>query len=211
MPRPHFISPVLFLALLIPACAGTRYGTAALGNYDAYEPFATMNRGLVTVEIAREAHLAVVSVQVPRPGYETAPVIFDVVYPHSSADRTLFPPGRHRMSPRPVARRAFRECEALEKPSLDGCRRRILPGLRTVDNERMYQPASEHHVIVVAADQPVDPYTLAEALYFAALENEVLAGALRRRDAPAARAILERTLLDQNLATGWAGVYLTSR
>jgi hypothetical protein len=207
--------PALLLVVLLPSCAGANYGTtwgtAPLGTYDDYRPHATMSGRLVTVEMEREAHVAVIGVRAPRPGYESAPVFFEVKYPYTSVDRTRFPAGRHRMSPRPASPRAYRECETLEKPTIDGCRRRVLPGMRTVDDARVYPGPTDQHIIVVVADEPIDPYTLADALYFAAFENATLAAAFRLRDAPAAKAILERTLLDQKIATGWAGVYLTSR
>lgn len=200
---------VLPWALLLPSCA-VKYSSAALGEYAAYEPFARVNRNLYTVELSQPAHVAVISVVAPQPGYNEAPVFFEVRYPLTEYDRTEFPAGRHRLSPRNVRLNTPRECRQTEAPTLEGCRRTILPGLRGIDTNRAYQRDPQHYLLI-AAPERIDPYTLADALYFLALEDEDFAEAFKRRDAEAAADVIERALLNQRMSAGWGGVYVTYR
>jgi hypothetical protein len=195
--------------LLLTSCS-VHFSSAALGNYATYEPFATTDRTSVLVELTREAHVAVVGVRTPQPGYDEAPVLFDVMYPVFDTDRTRFGPGRHRLTSRRQSMRVPRGCRDMEVPTLAGCRRTVLPGLRALNIGQVY-PRDRQHYIVVVADEVVDPYTLADALYFAALDDETLTELLKRRDAEPAADALERVLLDQPLAPGWAGLYVTNR
>ncbi|CAN5716100.1 hypothetical protein BH23GEM9_BH23GEM9_35740 [soil metagenome] len=200
---------LLTTPLLLGGCA-VKYSTAALGDYAAYEPFATMNRSTVWLEVNRDAHVAVLAVRTPMPGYDTAPVLFDVMYPVYETDRTHFRAGKHVLLPRQTSMQLPPQCRESEVPALAGCRRRLRPGLRGLDVRDAYQRDVNHYIVIVA-DEFIDPYTLADELFYAVFEDDEVADLLKARDAETAAASLERVLLDRRMAPGWAGLYVTNR
>jgi hypothetical protein len=200
------------LLLLCTACA-PRYGTAALGQYEEYRPFmtrppaATLNEAAYDIELTRQAFVSVIAIVPPAGGYEERPVYFQALYPRYDTDRMMFPAGKHRLrSPRTLLMEP-RNCADDEKPALDGCRRavQLLPGMLRP------RPPAPSHYLLITADEFVDPYEVADDLYFKAMDDEELKLALQSDDTDKAAALLERALLDRRGSPLWAAFYLMVR
>jgi hypothetical protein len=207
----HMLLPAVLLATLAAGACGARYSTAALGQYESYEPFAVVGPSSIRLELARPAHVAIIAVLAPAPGFGSAPVLFTPLYPVYETDRTHFTAGEHRLLPRRVSLIEPQVCRRTETPSLAGCRRaqHLLPG---VPNPfRQAYPLDRQHYIVLVADEFIDPYAVAEELYVSVLDEQSVAELLKARDAPAAASELERVLLDRRGSPLWAGLYVTNR
>lgn len=195
----------LLSALVLAGACATRYSTAALGQYEQFEPFLMFRHGQ-DVEITRPAYIAIITITPPASGYEDRPLLFDVVYPRYETDRLHFSAGRHRLVSRATRLMDPPGCASDEKPALDGCRRRLIPGLSAGR-----PPAGLSHYLLLAADEFVDPYTLADDLFYTALEEQALDDALRSAGVERAAAALERTLLDRRGSPLWAALYVVAR
>src|SRR5688500_8631722 len=121
--------PYATLVLLSIACA-PRYSTAALGNYNEFEPFMTSPpmmplrvESTYDVEIKRQAFVTLIAIVPPAGGYEDRPVVFSALYPLYDTDKLQFAPGRHRLRPHRTELTIPPNCSSAERPALEGCRR----------------------------------------------------------------------------------------
>lgn len=206
------LAPIL--AFLVGGCAPT-YTSAGLGRYDVYRPFARMDGRAIELELDRTAWVAVVNVIPPNPAYRDRPILFEAVYPYYPTDQRHFEAGRHRLIPRRESVREPVGCRLEEVPTIDGCRRRfdMLPGVRLEEGgaySRSYSIRAGHYIALVA-DRPIDPYTLAEELYYLAFDRPELTRVLREMNAELAAAELERALLDRPGTPNWAALYVAAR
>ena len=202
------------LLLLCIAC-GPRYTSAALGQYPDFQPFMTRpptSSGRVEpsyhVELTRQAFVALIAITPPAGGYEDRPVVFNVLYPLYDTDRLMFAPGEHRLVPRRNVLMEPRNCADDEKPALDGCRRslRLLPGLL-----QGRPPGAPTHYLLITADDFLDPFELADELYFRALGDDALRAALQQANTERAASLIERVLLDRRGTPLWAALYVVTR
>jgi hypothetical protein len=197
----------LLCAVLFSGCA-VQVNRAAFGRgVAAYQPAAEMRGALITIDVARPAHVAVVGIAAPRPGFEYAPIKFEAVFPFSDIDPTYHEAGRHRLRPRLVGGRTYRECREAEKPSLSDCRRTYLPNTNVPG---AYEGLGEQHYIVVFSEEPVDPYTLAYELFLTGLVDDDFNAAITRREPGATTDEVERALRP-HIAIGWAAVHVHRR
>ena len=67
------------------------------------------------------------------------------------------------------------------------------------------------HYFVIASEEFVDPYTLADDLFELAFERDELAAALKRGKVQEAATDLERALLDRPGSPIWAALYVSGR
>jgi hypothetical protein len=208
------VLPVTPLMLLCIAC-GPRYSSAALGQYPEFQPFMTRPPPASTrieptydVELTRQAFVSLIAITPPAGGYEDRPVVFTALYPLYDTDRLMFPPGEHRLRSRRSILMEPRNCADDEKPALDGCRRslRLLPGLL-----QGRPPGAPTHYLLITADEFVDPFELADELYFRALTDDALRTALLEGDTDGAAALIERALLDRRGTPLWAALYVVTR
>jgi hypothetical protein len=183
----------------------------ALGQYDEFAPYAVLRGRTVDLELARTAHVAVLAVRTPTTEYSERPVVFTVLYPRFDTDRTQFGPGRHRLTPRRQTLQEPPNCRVEQRPSLTGCRRAEFRYIGTgITMGQAYLP-EEMQYLVIASEEFVDPYTLADDLYLTATDDEALSLALRRRDANASERELERALLDRPGSPLWGAFYAAMR
>lgn len=205
------VLPLLVL-LALTGCA-LRYYTAALGNYDEFRPYARVRSTSVDIEIARPAYVAVIGIIPPTPGYFERPVLFRPLYPLWDTDETRFNAGRHRVSPRRQTLRDPPNCRTGEKPSISGCRRLayLLPGVGAPNEIAQAYIADPSHYLVVASEEFVDPFTLADDLFEIAFERLELGSALKRRAGEDAASDLERALLDRPGTPIWGALYVSGR
>lgn len=192
----------------LTACAPT-FTSAALGRSDFFAPHATMRGRTVQLELAQRAHVAVVQVLTPTPGNQDRPVLFVPLYPRFETDQREFEPGTHRLAAREETFRQDWVCGDTQSPTMDGCRRdyRYLPGVRSLAE---YHDGYTHFITLVS-DQPIDPYALAEELFYMAFDDPRLAQQFRDVDAEAAAATLEQALLDRPGSANWAAHYVAGR
>ena len=212
IPRTALLTALVFATLASASCA-TRYSSAALGQYEEFQPFIWLrntqdNRARYELEITRPAFVSILTVSPPAGGFEDRPVMFDVVYPRYDTDPVEFTAGRHQLITRVTPLMPPRNCGYDEPPTLGGCRRPQyqLPGMRAGR-----PPTGPPHYLVIAADEFVDPYTLADELHYVAMEQPELGDALRSGTIESASALLERVLLDRRGTPFWAGLYIVSR
>jgi hypothetical protein len=203
---------VLCVMLALTSCV-PRFTSVGLGRYDEFQPYARSGGRGVDLELARAGHVAVISVILPRPAFADRPVLFAAVYPYYDTDQRYFEAGQHRLLPRRETVRVPLTCGSQQTPTLEGCRRAydMLPGVRTLSEYITDYGIRGGHYIVFVADEPVDPYTLAEQLFYMAFDRPELTRLLRQLDAPAAAAELENALLDRPGTPRWAALYVAAR
>lgn len=196
------------LVLITAGCAPS-YSSAALGQYELYQPYARQVRDAFDVELTRAGYVAVIEVLTPTPTHRDLPVLFRASYPEFPTDQHEFPAGDHQLRSRQTTFIQPRNCGRTELPAIDGCRRdlRMLPGVHSLGEYRV----GVHHYIAIVADEPVDPFTIAEELFYIALENPLLSRQLKELDADLAAASLEQALLDRPGTANWAAHYVTAR
>jgi hypothetical protein len=207
--RVPFTLPLL---LLCTACA-PQYASIAMGQYDLFRPYARVYSATIDIELARPAHVAVISIIAPAPGYNERPVLFEARYPQWDTDETHFAAGEHRLLPRRMTLRDPRNCRDTEKPSLSGCRRpRYMYIGAGAPNElsQIYQSDPSHY-LVIASEEFIDPFTLADDLFDMAFERPELGTALKTRKAHEAGDVLERALLDRPGPPMWAAFYVSGK
>ena len=205
--------PALLVLLASVACASTQR-SAGLGSYDEFRPYATLRSFTVAdLELSRPAYVAIVGITIPAPGYAERPVVFQPIYPRWDTDKTHFAAGRHRIV---SARRTLRDpanCRGTEKPTLSGCRKRLYqyPEAGAHNEVGRIYVADAGHYVVIASEEFVDPYLLAEDLFFLAFEREELAAALKSRKVHEAASDLERALSDRPGSPIWGALYVGGR
>ena len=209
MPRSALL---LFCALLATACAPRRY-SAALGNYDAFQPYAMLRSTSYDIELARAAHVAIIAITPPAPGYNERPVLFRPLYPLWDTDRTQFTAGKHRVTPRRQTLRDPVNCRGSEKPTLRGCRRAayLYPGAGVPGEVNSIYSVDLGHYLVIASEDYLDAFTLADELFDMVLDRSELAEALKTRKGEMAAADLERALLDRPGSPLWGALYVAGR
>jgi hypothetical protein len=201
------------LALLASVGCAAGFYSAALGNYDEFQPYARLRATSLDLELARDAYVAVIGITTPAPGYSERPVLFQPIYPQWDTDETHFRAGRHRIVSRRQTLRDPVNCRHDQKPTLSGCRRApyLYPGAGShVEIGRVYV-ADPSHYVVIASEEFVDPYTLADDLFELAFEREELGDALKARTAETAATDLERALLDRPGSPIWGALYVSGR
>jgi hypothetical protein len=203
---------MLLIVLSTAACAPS-FTSAGIGRYEEFQPFARAAGRGIDLELARSAHVAVVAVFRPRPAFSDRPLLFSAVYPYFESDRRYFDAGRHRLRARQADLRQPLLCGSQEVPTIEGCRRayHMLPGVLSISDYFTDPGIRGGHYIVFAADEPIDPFSLAEELFYMALDRPELARRLRALDAVAAAGELERTLLDRPGTPLWAALYVAAR
>lgn len=212
--RRRLLALTATLTLALAGCAPT-YTSAGIGRYDVFRPFAKLDGRAIELELERAAYVAVVNVVPPSPSFRDRPILFEAVYPYYPSDQRRFEAGRHRLIPRRETVREPMGCGMEEIPTIDGCRRRfdMLPGVNMEAGRaypRSYSIRAGHYIALVA-DRPIDPYTLAEELYYLAFERPELSRVLREMNADLAAAELERALLDRPGTPNWAAIYVAAR
>ena len=204
---------IILLALLGSAGCALRYYSAALGNYDEFRPDARLRATSLDVELARPAYVAVIGITTPGPGYQERPVLFEPIYPRWDTDETHFAAGRHHIVSRRQTLRDPANCRDDQKPTLSGCRRapHLYPGVGShIEVDGIYV-ADPGHYMVIASEDFVDPYTLADDLFEVAFEREEFAAALKTDRAQTAANNLERALLDRPGSFVWSALYVSGR
>lgn len=204
---------LLLLALSIaPAACATRYTSAALGQYERFEPYARLRSTSIDLELSRAAYVAVIAIRAPSPGFRDRPILFRPLYPIYPTDSVHFSAGRHRLIPRRISVIEPLNCRGNETPSIDGCRRppHLYPGVGGPGDVGGAYGSGLAHYIVIASEEFVDPYTLADELFNIALERPELASALRLLNAQASAPLLERALLDRPGTPIWGAFYVAS-
>jgi hypothetical protein len=195
---------VLAVALLLPACASGGGGPSGvgLGAYEQYQP--VLEASLENVTLASEANIAVLHVQLPTEG--SRPVLFSVQYPRYDTDPVKFGAGTHRLEPRQRTAAAPPRCQPGAAPTLSGCRPHLpdYPGVQVPSLSGYYSTSAR---IVIASEQPLDPFSLAEFFIARGRADTQFASAMRGTDNEAAQINLERVLRDRLGATGWAAYY----
>jgi hypothetical protein len=206
--------PLLTLLLLATsvACA-PQYATIAMGQYADFQPYARVYTNTIDIELARPAYVAVIRITTPGPGYNERPVLFQPIYPRYETDETHFGAGRHRVTPRRTSLIDPRNCREAEKPSLDGCRRALymLPGVGSPGEIGTAYVSDPSHYFVVASEEFVDPYALAEDLFEMAFDRLELSAALKTGRATIAGTELERALLDRPGSPIWGAFYVSGK
>jgi hypothetical protein len=208
----HLLLAVCTAAVVGSACAPT-YTSAGLGRYDVFQPFARMDGGYIALELARAGYVAVINVVLPQPAFRERPVLFIAEYPLWPTDDRHFTAGRHRLRARRETVRVPRMCGGNQMPTIDGCRRvyEMLPGVRSLADYDRSRGLLRGHYIVMVADEPIDPFTIAEELFHLALDRPDLTRRLRELDAELAAAALEEALLDRPGSPYWAALYVAAR
>jgi hypothetical protein len=206
---------MLLLVCALPeimACA-PKFSSAALGRYDEYQPFARQRGRAIELELARGGYVAVVNVLTPNPAFRDRPILFEAAYPLWDTDRREYPAGRHSLLPRRETVRIPLRCGLEQVPTLSGCRREftMLPGIRTLGEYRMGYGIRNGHYIVMVADYPIDPFTLAEELFYLTLDRPEMKQLFMALDADTAADGLERMLLDRPGTSNWAALYVAAR
>jgi hypothetical protein len=203
---------LLWVALALGACA-PRYSTAGLGQYAEFQPYAVLRGNSIYLELSRAAHVSIIGIGLPNSFYDELPVVYGALYPQYVTDATRFEAGRHRLLSRAPHQVRPMNCRQDERPALDGCRRpfHLLPGVSGVADDRAAYRLGGGGYLVIASAEFIDPFTLAEELFYATLEHPEIAQSLRSGDADATAHELERVLLDRPGSFEWAAMYVTSR
>jgi hypothetical protein len=203
---------LLLASLALPVACATRYQSAALGQYERFEPYARLRNVSIDLELSRDAYIAIIAIRAPSPGFRDRPVLYRPLYPLYPTDPVRFAAGRHRL----VARRTTLvdplNCRRDEVPTLDGCRRpaHLYPGVGGPGDVGTVYSSTLAHYIVIASEEYIDPFTLADELFNTTLERPELASVLRRLDANASAQLLEQALLDRPGTPIWGAFYVTS-
>jgi hypothetical protein len=200
------------ICALLTACASRHY-SAALGNYDHFQPYAALRSTSYDIEIARSAYVVIIGITPPSAGYSDRPVLFRPLYPLWDTDRTQFPAGKHRVSPRRQTLRDPMNCRSDETPSLSGCRRAfyLYPGAGTSSEIGGIYSIDYGHYLVIASEEFIDPFQLADELFEMAFERKELAEALKTRKGEVAAGDVERALLDRPGTPIWGALYVAGR
>jgi hypothetical protein len=192
------------LTLLLAACA-TRYGTQGIGQYDLYSPYADLTRGAREVELTRGGHIAILDIFPLNPAY-TMPRdhrTFRALFPATERDSTYYAAGTHRVRHALTVAPNRPRCEDGVVPSMTGCRQDLSLSQRTSG-----QIATTNHYLLLVAEEPIDPYTVAFHLNEAILTNELLMPALFERDASAAAQEIAKVIADLPGLSAWSGYYV---
>lgn len=196
---------VLGVACVALAGCATHYQTLALGQYDRFSPFADLTTGRREIELSRPGYVAVLGIDALDPRYR-APlnhVTFDAIYPRTRYDSTYFPAGTHRLRYYPTTETMPVLCSDLDVPTIDGCRA-SRGGPRTI--VRGPVPTSSHY-LVVAAEDFIDPYTLAFYLNERLLISDTFAVSLFRRDAGEVAEEITAAMAEVPGLRGWSAYY----
>jgi hypothetical protein len=202
--RPRVAEIMAFVLVLLTACS-VRYGTQALGQYELFSPYADLTRGAREVELTRAGHIAIIDIEPFNPAY-TLPRdyrTFRALFPLTERDSTYYPAGKHRVRHALTVAPNRPRCEVADVPSMSGCREDLALSARTGG-----QIGTTSHYLLLVAEEPIDPYTVAFLLNEAVLLNELLAPALFERDAAAAAMELSRAIADMPGLSAWSGYYV---
>lgn len=153
------------------------------------------------IGLQKPAHVTVLGL---RPGRDRYPVIFRALYPERPGDQWQFPAGRARVPP-VGARRGppFNAdwCKANETPTLDGCRyRNGVPAMFEQGGPSL------NYVLLIASDEPIDPFRAAYELTLAAYEDDALTEAIRSSDRGVVRRAVEQALANRRGTPFWSAV-----
>jgi hypothetical protein len=193
---------VLAIALLATACGGARPGVG-LGAYDRFGPVLAPSDQ--DIELAADAHVIVLTVQTPNE--VTRPILVSVTYPRYDTDRLEFTAGRHRLESRQRTAAAPARCVGTE-PTLSGCRPHLpdYPGVQVPASTLTgyYYPAGR---IMIASEEALDPFTMAEFFIVRMRTDPDLAAAMRVGESETVQLHLTRVLRERLGPTGWAAYY----
>jgi hypothetical protein len=203
---------LLVILAVLPVGCTTRYTTAALGQYDRFEPYARVRNMSIDLELARAAYVVIIAIRTPSPGFQDRPILFRPLYPLYPTDEVRFPAGRHRLVARRVTLNEPLNCRRDEQPTLSGCRRppHLYPGVGGPGDVGGAYASTLAHYIVIASEEFIDPFTLADELFLVTLERPELSQLLRTHDAERSAPQLERALLDRPGTPMWGAFYVAS-
>jgi hypothetical protein len=164
MSRSSRIMMAVAVGLGVAACAGgLPRETAHFGPAADLE--ATLARAApLIVELGQPAYVLALGVTYPSAEEPGRPVTFDAQYPRFPTDARHFDAGQHRLKARQRPPFWPMNCGRDEVPTIDGCRRplHLLPGISGYVAARHPRSA----VLIIASAEFVDPFTLAEELYW---------------------------------------------
>lgn len=178
-----------------------RFGPTAdlLGNDSRSTP--------LIVDLHRPAYVVALNISYPATPTSNRPVIVQARYPRRDTDEKHFGPGRHRLTSRSRFAQEPLNCRDNEIPRLDGCRRplHLLPGASDWAGQSLTSDPVRHALLIIVSHAFIDPYPLAEHLYYELLRDWQRAGRLRDADAEGLAEELRPLLRDRLGERGWSG------
>jgi hypothetical protein len=208
MGRPSLVLAATFVSLTASACAsGIPREAVSFGMVP--EPVTVARLSPFVVELEDSSYVAVLWMTYPDTDEPGRPITFSGRYPLYPTDQLSFASGRHRLISRRREDRDPYDCEANETPSLAGCRRplHLLPGANQYIATRTPLTAS----VVIASQDYIDPYALAEDLYWALMKDSQRAQRLVGADIETVAAELQPVLLEMLGLRDWSASFATGR
>jgi hypothetical protein len=193
------------IGLGVSGCAGTLpKEMERLGPAPDFAPTFARSAPL-TIELARPAYVLALRVHYPSASEPGRPVTFQAQYPAYPTDPTRFEAGRHRLVARQRSGFWPMGCRSEEEPTIDGCRRPVslLPGFSNFVSARHPRGA----LLVITSDTFVDPFPLAERLYWELQRDWQRTSRLVEADAATLREEMEPLLLRALGRSGWAASF----
>jgi len=197
------------LALPLQGCTtGPRF-VQRIGPAETFEPIlnAGSSASRVRVDIAEPGYVSALSVSVPLLENRW-PVLFTAGYPRFPTDPRWLEAGRHNLRPRNRSAILPMECRPEQQPTLEGCRRplELLPGVRQMAGTNI-PIEGRSGVLMIVSDTFIDPFLLAEQLYWEVLGDWTRDSGLREADAAELPLAME-ALLEKVLGrSGWSAVF----
>jgi hypothetical protein len=191
---------LLVLCAVLPSAGCTsRQLLTPLGQHQEYPAASLPRTGTSFVDLEQPAYVAMIGVSSGNPHFPDVPVVFTARYPLWNTDRLHFDAGRHRLRPQRRTAILPMNCSREQQPSLHGCRRppALLPGIRYYDPQNYRGGVG--YVIIITSDAFIDPFPLAEDLYYEALMDHEMVVLLRDNDLEASAHALD-VVLERRLA-----------